>query len=44
LAYEAGAPRMPVGYPLAVVLAVLPPLWFRVVDPHLPPAQPPAAA
>lgn len=43
LVYEAGAPRLPVGYPLAVVLAVLPPLWFRVVDPHLPPAQPRAA-
>ena len=35
LVYEAEAPRLPMGYSLAVVLAVLPPLWFRVVDPIL---------
>ncbi len=40
LVYEAAAPRLPVGYSLAVVLAVLSPLWFRVVDPHLPETQP----
>jgi alkane 1-monooxygenase len=39
LVYEAAAPRLPVGYSLAVVLAVVPPLWFRVVDPHLPETQ-----
>ena len=43
LVYEAGAPRLPVGYPLALLIALVPPLWFRVVDPHLPPAQPRAA-
>jgi alkane 1-monooxygenase len=42
LVYEAGAPSLPVGYPLAILLAMVPPLWFRVVDPHLPPAQPQA--
>jgi alkane 1-monooxygenase len=44
LVYEAAAPRLPVGYPLAVILAVLPPLWFRIVDPHLPPATAKRAA
>jgi alkane 1-monooxygenase len=43
LVYEAAAPRLPVGYPLAVVLAVIPPLWFRVVDPRLPSVAPAAA-
>jgi alkane 1-monooxygenase len=41
LVYEAGAPRLPMGYPLAVILAVVPPLWFRVVDRHLPAAHVP---
>jgi alkane 1-monooxygenase len=44
LIYETGAPRLPMGYPLAVVLATLPPLWFKVVDPHLPQAQSQAAS
>lgn len=43
LVCEPGAPRLPVGYPLAVILAAVPPLWFRIVDPHLPPQQTPAA-
>ncbi|HEY7609384.1 MAG TPA: alkane 1-monooxygenase [Alphaproteobacteria bacterium] len=38
LVYEPAAPRLPMGYPLAVVLAVFPPLWFRAVDPRLPQA------
>ena len=37
LDYEPAAPRLPVGYPLAVILAALPPLWFRLIDPRLPP-------
>ncbi len=44
LDYEPGVPRLPVGYPLAVILAAIPPLWFRIVDPCLPPRQAPAAA
>jgi alkane 1-monooxygenase len=44
LVFEGEAPRLPMGYPLAVVLAALPPLWFRIVDPLLPkPAPAPAA-
>ncbi len=30
------APRLPAGYPTMVLLALLPPLWFRVMDPRLP--------
>ncbi|HMQ46950.1 MAG TPA: alkane 1-monooxygenase [Saprospiraceae bacterium] len=29
------APQLPVGYPAAMVLALLPPLWFRVMDKRL---------
>jgi alkane 1-monooxygenase len=43
LADEPEAPHLPVGYPLAIVLAFIPPLWFRVIDRRLPPAQPRAA-
>lgn len=43
LEYEPAAPRLPVGYPLAVILAAIPPLWFRIVDPRLPPRIPLAA-
>ncbi len=35
LVFEPAAPRLPVGYSLAFVLALLPPLWFRVADPIL---------
>jgi len=30
----AGAPQLPAGYPSMVLLALLPPLWFRVMDPR----------
>lgn len=43
LEFEPGAPRLPIGYPLALLFAFLPPLWFRVVHPHLPPRPPEAA-
>jgi alkane 1-monooxygenase len=39
LVYEAAAPRLPVGYPLAVILAAFPPLWFYIVDRRLPQAE-----
>lgn len=32
-----GAPQLPAGYPAMVVVAFLPPLWFRLMDPRLPP-------
>ena len=28
------APQLPAGYPSMVLLALLPPLWFRVMDPR----------
>jgi alkane 1-monooxygenase len=30
------SPLLPLGYPLLVLIAMLPPLWRRVVHPHLP--------
>lgn len=30
-----GAPQLPAGYPTMVLLALLPPLWFRVMDPRV---------
>jgi alkane 1-monooxygenase len=30
----ADAPEMPVGYPTMVLVALVPPLWFRVMDPR----------
>lgn len=38
------APQMPTGYPGMMVLATLPPLWFRVMHPRLKAAAPAAAA
>lgn len=40
-AYEAlrsmpAAPQLPAGYPTMVLLALVPPLWFRWMDPRLP--------
>jgi hypothetical protein len=29
------APQLPAGYPTMVLLALLPPLWFRVMDPRV---------
>jgi alkane 1-monooxygenase len=31
----AGAPQLPAGYPTMVLLALWPPLWFRVMDPRV---------
>jgi alkane 1-monooxygenase len=30
------APQLPAGYPVMIVLAMIPPLWRAVVDPRLP--------
>ncbi len=32
----AGAPRLPAGYPALVAVALLPPVWFALMDPRLP--------
>lgn len=33
------APQMPAGYPAMMVLAALPPLWFRVMNPRIQPVN-----
>ncbi len=30
------SPQLPFGYPTSVLLALIPPLWFRIMDPRLP--------
>ena len=32
----ADAPQLPAGYPAMVLLALVPPLWFAVMDPRVP--------
>jgi alkane 1-monooxygenase len=38
LVLEPAAPVLPFGYPLAILLAFVPPLWIRVMNRRLPPA------
>ncbi len=33
---ESSSPQLPNGYPGMVLLALVPPLWFRIMDPRLP--------
>lgn len=35
LRHPDGAPSLPIGYPAAVLLAWVPPLWFRVMNPRV---------
>ena len=35
LRHFSAAPELPQGYPAMIVLALLPPLWFRVMDAHV---------
>jgi alkane 1-monooxygenase len=37
LDYQQDAPSMPFGYPTSMVLALIPPLWFRVMNSRIPP-------
>lgn len=39
LARDEDAPRMPVGYTAMILMALVPPLWFAVMDRRLPPAS-----
>ena len=34
------APQLPGGYAAMVMLALLPPLWFRIINPRIPPGIP----
>jgi alkane 1-monooxygenase len=36
LRHAADAPRLPAGYPVMITLAMIPPVWRRVIDPRIP--------
>jgi len=36
LRHQPAAPQMPTGYPGMMLLATVPPLWFRVMNPRVP--------
>lgn len=38
------APQLPAGYPALVLVALLPPLWFALMDRRVPPTESPVAA
>lgn len=42
LDYYESSPHMPFGYPTSVVLSLLPPLWFRIMNPRIPEEMKPA--
>lgn len=42
LDYHSSSPDMPYGYPTSMVLALLPPLWFRIMNPRIPAEMKPA--
>jgi alkane 1-monooxygenase len=35
LRHHGEAPQMPTGYPGMMILSLVPPLWFRVMDPRV---------
>jgi alkane 1-monooxygenase len=42
LDYHEQSPNLPFGYPTSMVLALVPPLWFRIMNPRIPAAMKPA--
>jgi alkane 1-monooxygenase len=42
LDYHSKSPDMPFGYPTSMVLALIPPLWFRIMNPRIPETMKPA--
>ena len=38
------APQLPYGYPASILLALVPPLWYHIMDPRVASLQAPAAA
>ena len=42
LDYHGTAPDMPFGYPTSMVLSLIPPLWFRIMNPRIPREMKPA--
>ena len=41
LDYHSQSPEMPYGYPTSVVISLIPPLWFRIMNPRVPPEMKP---
>ncbi len=41
LDYHNTSPDMPYGYPTSMVLSLIPPLWFRIMNPRIPPEMKP---
>lgn len=47
LVLRAGVPQLPAGYATMLVVAMIPPLWFKIMNPRVEAwraAQPPLAA
>jgi alkane 1-monooxygenase len=42
LDYHSTSPDMPYGYPTSMVLSLIPPLWFRIMNPRIPAEMKPA--
>ena len=42
LDYQDSSPDMPFGYPTSMVLSLIPPLWFRIMNPRIPEEMKPA--
>ncbi|MDM9629874.1 alkane 1-monooxygenase [Robiginitalea aurantiaca] len=42
LDYHNSSPDMPYGYPTSMVLSLIPPLWFRIMNPRIPKEMKPA--
>ncbi|MDX1666459.1 MAG: fatty acid desaturase, partial [Saprospiraceae bacterium] len=34
------SPQLPFGYPTSIIIALVPPLWFTLMDPRVPELQP----
>jgi alkane 1-monooxygenase len=37
LAYHESSPELPYGYPTSIVLAMVPSIWFRIMNKKIPP-------
>ncbi|QLE01125.1 alkane 1-monooxygenase [Galbibacter sp. BG1] len=44
LEYHDISPQMPYGYPTSMVIALIPPLWFKIMNPRIPNEMKPKAA
>ena len=44
LDYHEKSPQLPYGYPTSMVISLVPPLWFKIMNKHVPQDQKPQAA